>query len=58
MILHRLQDDFSDPTLAGTAYSAVPIAGAKRFGIAIRIKCGITENAGINGLSSVLAKAL
>lgn len=58
MNLHRLQDDFSDPTLAGTAYSAVPIAGAKRFGIAIRIQCGITENAGLSGLSSVLAKAL
>jgi predicted Zn-dependent peptidase len=58
VILHRLQDDFSDPTLAGTAYSAVSIAGAKRFGIAIRIQCGITENAGIAGLSSVLAKAL
>jgi hypothetical protein len=36
----------------------VPIAGAKRFGIAIRIQCGITENAGVTGLSSVLAKAL
>ena len=58
MILNRIQDDFSDPTLAGTAYSAVPIAGAKRFGIAIRIQCGITENAGVTGLSSVLAKAL
>jgi len=58
VIGHRLQDDFSDPTLAGTAYSAVPIAGAKRFGIAIRIQCGITENVGVTGLSSVLAKAL
>ena len=54
----RFQDNLADPTLAGTAYSAVPIAGAKRFGIAIRIQCGIAENAGISGLSSVLAKAL
>ena len=54
----RFQDDLADPTLAGTAYSAVPIAGVKRFGIAIRIQCGITENAGVAGLSSVLAKAL
>lgn len=52
------QDELSDPTLAGTLYSAVPLAGAKRFGIAIRILCGTAENAGISGLSSVLAKAL
>ena len=52
------QDELADPTLAGTLYSAVPLMGAKRFGIAIRFQCGITENAGISGLSSVLAKSL
>ena len=52
------QDNLADPTLAGTAYSAVPLPGAKRFGIAIRIDCGIAENAGLTGLSSVLAKSL
>ena len=54
----RFQDDLADPTLAGTAYSAVPLPSSKRFGIAIRIDCGISENAGIAGLSSVLAKSL
>ena len=54
----RFQDDLADPILAGTAYSAVPLPGSKRFGIAIRIDCGIAENAGIAGLSSVLAKSL
>jgi len=54
----RYQDELSDPTLAGTAYSAVPLPGSKRFGIAIRIACGLREDAGISGLSSVLAKSL